>query len=469
METAMDAREQFVTGQVESLRLGRYGATVHLEITPTGVQVRTVTPRRQEVIGPDTRSVREAAVRVADAILAERKGGQRAAPRPRPGLDGAGAVLTPRDVWEAYLGRHLSPLPDGILGWGRGDLEDYYKALDPRGRATLPSFDFVNNVLVAARSLHAKGIVPLDADFDSLDPGTITNQLQAHVLRGQNGGRGLSPETMSTYIRRFRMVVLKFQRLYPARWGRRSDPTATVEQPIMRRDGPSKEIGEDRAEALIRQLLADGAWQAAAAARVARASGRRIGAIAGRRTGNHLDAPPLTAADFQREDGRLLVTWRANVAKGHNFGRGDEKQVCPRELAEVYRWLTECHPNPLGPEHPLIWDAADPSRAASYDSVTRAFRDAWKRAFKEPKPHGMAWHSIIYTTVTTIADADGLVAAAEHTGRTVETVERRYKVRRLERQAKTAELLDRLRPDSGTSLGGAAGDHATRTVTGDVP
>jgi hypothetical protein len=454
----MDEREQFVTGQVESLRLGRYGTTVHLEIMPTGVQVRTVTPRRQEVIGPDTRSVREVAIRVADAILAERKGGQRAAPRPRPALDGAGAVLTPRDVWEAYLGGILSPLPDGILGWGRGDLEDYYKALDPRGRDGLPSFDFLNNILVAARSLDQKGIVPLDCDFDSLKPGTLTQKLQAYVLRGENGGGGLSPETMSTYFRRFRMVVLEFQLQFAHRWGERLDPTAAVKRPKRRRASPSKEIGEGTAEALIRQLLADGAWEAAAAASVARASGRRIGAIAGRRTGNHLDAPPLTAADFQREGGRLLVTWRANVAKGGNFGRGDELQVCAGELAEVYRWLTESHPNPLGPEHPLIWDRADPSKAASYDSLTRAFHDAWDRAFEKPRPRGMAWHSIIYTTVTTIADADGLVAAAEHTGRTVETVERQYKVRRLERQAKTAELLDRLRPDSGTSLGGAAGD-----------
>jgi len=373
---------------------------------------------------------------VADTIIARRNGGTRAAKRRRPRL-GVHGILTPRDIWLALLSSKLQPLPQDILDWGRSELVEHYRKLDAESRAALPSVDTINNILTAARALDRRGVIPLDCDFDALEAGAITGKLQAWVLEGY------SAETVATYWRRFRWAVLEFQRLWPRRWSKRTDETAAVRIPKRHRGRKPREMGEDRMVALLSQLLNDGEWRAAAALMVARASGRRIGAIAGHRPGLHLDAPPLTAADFTRDtNGRLLVRWRAEVAKGGGYGRGDEVQVAPRELAVVYRWLTRYHPNPLGPTYPLIWDADDPAVAASYDSLTSALSAAWQRAFGEPKPRGVAWHAVIRTTVTTIAEEEGVVPAAVHTGREVETVERHYFVPRPAHQEEAVAVLD---------------------------
>lgn len=438
-----DERLKWMAGETESLRLGGYGDTIYLEITASGVRVRTVSPRRQEVIGRDTREVRELALQVADAIQGRKKGGVRAESRRRPRLSLPG-ILTPRDIWLAFLGTKLQPLPQDILDWGRRDLTEYYASLEPEGRSALPSVDTLNNILTAARALDRERVVPFDCEFDGLTAGDLTRELQAWTLRGR------SVSTVKTYWRRFRWAVLEYQAQWPQRWGQRTDPTAAVRGPKKRRGGKPGEVGEVQLELLADQLLADREWRAGGTLLVARASGRRVGVISGYRQGLHLDAPPLTASDFERdEDGRLLVTWRAAVAKGGNYGRGDEVQLCPRELEVVYRWLTRFHPNPCGREHPLLWDENDPTRAASYDSLTATFDKAWLSVFGKPKPKGVAWHAIIRTTVTTIAEEAGVLAAAVHTGREVETVERRYVVRRQEQQEQAVALLDRRRRNAG--------------------
>lgn len=443
-----DKRLQWITGQVSSLRLGSYGGTVHLEVTSGGVRVRTPTPQKQRTIGPDSRATRELALRVADAIISRRNGGRRAAARRRPRSQlKVGGILTPLDIWLAYLRTKFSPLPDNIIEWGRADVAEHYSRLDEEQRSALPSPDTLNNILTALRALDRKGIVPLNAEFDSLEPGVMTQQLQAWVLEGS------SVATVSTYWRRFRCAVCEHQRQWPGQWEKRIDKTAAVRSPARRR-GKQREVGEDRAETLLRQLQADGEWEAAACLLVARASGRRIGAISGHRRGLHLNGPPLTAEDFTRDTAnRLIVTWRAAAAKGGNYGRGDEMQVCPRDLRVVYRWLTRYHPNPLGPSFPLIWDTRNPAFAAPYDAITAAFAKAWRRAFGTDKPKGLAWHAVIRTTVTTIAETEGVVAAAVHTGREVETVQRNYVVRRAKHQEDAVAVLDSRRrkfPRPGT-------------------
>ena len=178
----------------------------------------------------------------------------------------------------------------------------------------------------------------------------------------------------------------------------------------------------------------------------AHGSGRRVGAIGADRLGWGADG--LRRTDFSVEGGRLHVTWRAAAAKGKSYGRGDEELVATRLVAVAYRWLRRCHPNPLGPEHPLIWSPDDPTRPVTYAALNRAFKEAWRVAFNEDAPRGVAFHGFCRTVVTTIVDALGMSHAAEYTGRTIRTIERHYKRRRSQTQVRTTAVLDEIRAEA---------------------
>ena len=441
-----DPRTLFLESKRSSLRLGGYRGTVHVEVVGGQVRVRSTQPtRRQKVIGPDSRDMRELAVAVAEQILAAFRAKRGAATTSAVRFTYGPTLLTPRQVWAAYLKSLLGGLPEGILEWGQRDLRQHYLALGQHGRRAVPSYDSIWAILVAARRLDRDGAVPLDGDLDAIQPGDLTRYLRAQVTRGA------SPHTMRSYFARLRSAVRFFQKQFPDVWAGRRDPTQGVSPPSTRGVEPP-EIGEERAIALIRQLRRDGEWRAAAAAIIALASGRRIGAICGRREGKQLDHPPLTALDFSRTENGLEVIWRAAAAKGEAFGQGDEVQICTRRMAACYRWLRRCHPNPAGPEHPLIWDEANPTKAAAYDGLRRAFDRAWRRAFGEDKPAGLSWHSFCRTTITTISDELGVIAAAEHTGRSPETAQRIYKRKRRATQARTVRVLDQLRRSQRRAL-----------------
>jgi hypothetical protein len=430
-------KERFLDGDDTHLRVGGYGGTVHVEVVESVIKIRTTSPRRQETIGPDSPQLRAVAVRVAEGILAV-PGPQVSEPVPTVSEEGH-ELLTPRLIWGSYLKGKLGTLPPGIMEWGRNELEEFYLSRDPRARKVMPSFDYAYGILTAARRLDRDGVLPFDCNLDRVEPGIITDYLQEAVVTGS------SAHTMASYFRRFRTATRSFKKKWPRRWAKRYDPTEGVDRPSTKGIEPP-EIGEERAEQLTVTLRAGKEWRALAAVKIARASGRRIGAIGARRQGTQLDAPPLCASDFMvSSDGKLLVTWRADAGKGGNYGRGDEVQVCPRELAVVYRWLRLHHPNPLGPGHPLIWDAEDPARGTAYDEISHAFERAWLATFGTPKPEGLLWHSLCRTTVTTIADEIGIEAAAQHTGRSDEVARRIYKRRRMNAQALTAAVLDRLR------------------------
>jgi hypothetical protein len=177
---------------------------------------------------------------------------------------------------------------------------------------------------------------------------------------------------------------------------------------------------------------------------VAHATARRVASISGGREDLHLDAPPLCASDFRRSgyDGALEVVWRADAQKGRSFGRGDVAHPATRQLELVYRWLTRYHPNPLGPDHPLIWAEDDPSRPETYDRLSYELEGAWRAEFGEDKPTRLGWHGFCRTTITTLADTVGMLTAAEYTGRSVRMVERTYKRARRETAHAAARLLD---------------------------
>src|SRR5690606_37469668 len=93
-------------------------------------------------------------------------------------------------------------------------------------------------------------------------------------------------------------------------------------------------------------------------------------------------------ADFRRtEDGIVEVRWRAAAQKGKGYGRGDVVLPATRQLEVVYRWLTRFHPNPLGPEYPLIWAEDDPTQAEPYHRLRRELAKAWRESTRLNSSH----------------------------------------------------------------------------------
>lgn len=437
-----ERRRAFIAGQVETLRIGGYGGTITVRIVQNGVLIQTTRPkRRQRLLRPNDRNIREMAVQAAEEAFERLRGGRQhpADEIPRRKAAPAG-VITPRDVWLAYLRLRLGAIPeDEILGWGRKDVVAYVRRLPPTARAGAPSLSYIYSVLQAARRLDRDGVVPLDANLADIQPGDLDEWATTQLASGT------SPHTVVTYLTRFRNAVRRYQEKYPHKWGDLLDPTRGIVKIGTSAIQPP-EIGEGRAVRLMARLRARGAWRALAATMIAHATGRRIGSISGARDEIHLDAPPLCAADFRRtEDGILEVRWRAAAQKGKGYGRGDVVLPATRQLEVVYRWLTRFHPNPLGPEYPLIWSEEDPTRAEPYHRLRRELAAAWREEFGEPKPRGLCWHSFCRTTISTIADLKGTLAAGEYTGRTQRTVETIYKRVRPETALLTVQCLDDLR------------------------
>lgn len=437
-----DARRAFVNGESDKLRLGGYGGTVTVRIVAGGIRLETTRPRRrQRMLRPNSRTMRELAVRAVETVFEKLQGlpskRRVEAPPPKPRQAG---LITPRDVWLAYLRRRLGSIPEEeVLGWGRGDVVAHLKRLSPSARRAAGSPNNIYSVILAARRLHRDGVVPLDADIETIQPGALDAWAMDQL------GRGASPHTVTTYRGRFQAAVRRYMEAWPHEWGDRIDPTRGVcEIPTEHIRPP--EIGEDRAARLLAALRARGEWRALATAMIVHATARRVGSVSGARVDLHLDAPPLCANDFRRaEDGVLEVVWRADAQKGNAYGRGDVVQPATRQLELAYRWLTRFHPNPLGPKHPLIWSADDPTRAESYDRLNDALAKAWRAEFGEQKPKGLAWHGFCRTTITTLADELGILTTAEYAGRSPKMVERIYKRARRETAKTAARRLDQIR------------------------
>lgn len=251
-------RSAFIAGQLDNLRIGGYGGTITVRVVQDGVLIRTSRPkRRQRLLRPNSRSVREAAVQAAEEALERLRGGRQhrtdAIPRRKAGPAG---VITPRDVWLAYLRLRLGAIPeDEILGWGRKDVVAYVRRLPPTARAGAPSLSYIYSVLQAARRLDRDGVVPLDANLADIQPGDLDEWATTQLALGT------SPHTVVTYLTRFRNAVRRYQEKYPHKWGDLLDPTRGIVKIGTSAIQPP-EIGEGRAVRLMARLRARGAWRA---------------------------------------------------------------------------------------------------------------------------------------------------------------------------------------------------------------
>lgn len=452
--TEEDLKHLFVTGQVDKITLGGYRGTVHAEGTGAAVRMWITYPRaRERTYAPDARVTRERVFDAAQEVLQHLRGSSRrtrtsvpAAPRDRPLT-----LLTPREMWLAYLQQKHHALPDDVLGWNRERLEAYMRGMNRHSLHNSLAFGGFNTILQAARRLHKDGIVPLDGDFDAITKARLNEYVTAQLAAGA------SPNTLKTYLRRFGTVVRYFADAHPDRWKNRADPTKGLRK--IRTDYiKPPAISERQATRLMQVLLDRGEWRAYAAAVIAHETGRRVGAITASRRGAHLRARPLCATDFTvSPDGTVEITWRGAAQKGSPTD--DVTLPATKPLANVYWWLLENHPNPKGPDHPLIWSERNPAQAEPYDRLQRAVDKAWRQAFATERPNYLGWHSFIRGTITTIGDRLGLLAAAEYTGRTLGTTARHYKRVRDAQQLRTVEALERERcdhPTEGTGNRGGA-------------
>lgn len=456
MKNESEKEQEFLSGECDAIRLGGYGGTVHVQVVKGQLLVKVRRPvRRQRQYGPDSPALREWCLAIGKSVLAKTAGKRGSAPpaasAPVPftsiGIPSghpvshrvSQPVITPRQIWMARLRELIGDVADNALTWGKPELLAYYEALPAGARRQVKAFDTAHGVITAARRLDRDGAVCLDVDIGRVKARELNSYAHKQLCQGT------SPHTLKSYLGRFRSAVHDFMDLYPELWNKREDPTRGLKRLKTGTRCP-EEIGEERAMKLMQTLQEMGEWRALATVQTGLDFGRRVGAIAGARAGLHLDAPPLTAADFNlQSDGSLSVCWRAEAQKGKGFDHGDLITTCTERMSELYVWLTTNHPNPLGPEHPLIWNPNDPTKAETYDRLNRAMGKAWVKAFDQKKPRGLAFHSLCYTLVTTLADGSDIRAAAHFTGRTVETVARIYKRVRPEMLKETARDLDKIR------------------------
>lgn len=435
-------KTDFINGQQDRLRFGGYGGTVNLKALKDGVLVSTTKPKRtQTKLTPNSRAIRETAVEAAELMMAAiREQPSNRTPTAPPATPRKAGILTPRDVFLAYLRQRLGTgIPeDEVFSWVLKDVIGYRRELPRNARRRSGSASYTYGILLAARRLHADGVVPLDGDIEMIQPAELDDWVNEQLEAG------LSPHTVKTYRNRFQSAVRMYIAKRPNEWGDRRDPTVGVEKISTEHIEPP-EVTPDQVEELLAAARRLGCWRVVATILAADATARRVGSISGGRDDLHEDAPPLCAADFSPgDDGVLEVTWRAIVQKGKSYGRGDVVQRATRQLCVMYRWLSRFHPNPLGPEHPLIWSEEDASQPASYDALLAGLDATWMEAFGEDRPKGLGWHAFCRGTITNVAEASGTLAAADFSGRSVKVVEQTYRRVRRGSVDRTARRLDEM-------------------------
>lgn len=384
-------RSRFLDGEEDGLKLGGYGCTIrvtaHSEADGEGkvvVRVYRRTPYTQETSCPNTREVRLAAVEAAEALLEATPAG----PSPSDlAAEPPAAPLTITDAFVHYL-REEADMPATSLEWGEKKVLEHLRSRPPEARVQMPGPDYLISVLQTYRRIRRVGAIPLNTELSNLEG----FQLRRHVTRSTTREWGrrkrpMSPETVRTDFGRLRTVIYYLQDNFKKRWGQRSNPVRKL--PPIRGKPKRPEVGEERAARIIAELARrPKLWRAYAAAIIALTLGGRIGAIGANQRGKQDLRPSLTFADFIDEGGRLRLRWRHAILKAH-----EEDVMAPyvARLEALVRWLQAEYPNPLGPEHPLLWSPKNPRVSVTYTALTSNLTEVWPVACGKPRPYGLAW------------------------------------------------------------------------------
>lgn len=461
-----EARQNFILARTDHWNAGEYGYTLKCVAVEGVLKLKFTQPIRRQWTLPgegDTAERRKLLTELAMRHMLDWRTGRLAQPADpthepetraeaereerAPALLEEASVPTYGEVWRRYIKAKWPGISDDFASWGRSEVRKYYTTMPAEDKKRAPSPNSLHPVLQSMRRVTAFPAYAPDARVTDSEPGdwtAYTNWRRTHPDGKQPDGKPYSYGTIETDYGRLHTAIKFCKAQYRKWWNGAPDPLEGAD--VVRITADLEEIGEERAQILTRTLRRMGAWRALAAVMFAGGSGRRIGAIGSDLNG--FDADALRGSDFEVIHGKLHVTWRAEAAKGEGFGRGDDTLLASRSVALAYRWLRRFHPNPLGPEYPLIWSPADPTTPPSYASLNKAFKDAWRHAFGHEAPRGVAFHAYCRTVVTTLVDALGLSQAAEYTGRTTKTIEKHYKRKRAETQAKTTEVLDQIQREA---------------------
>jgi hypothetical protein len=441
------SRQEFVDGKVDRWEAGVRGYSLRCYAEDGRLKLRWTQPRRRQMTAfeEDTREYRQILTLEAKRDVTEWQAGEtseapaRAVEPPRADPSLRDAAPTVQDVWLRFIQDRWPGISASVIFGGRVEVRAYYTRMSPQQREAAPSPSYLLSTIQAMQRVTAYERFAPNRLVEKIEPIHWTDYTHWRISQS----RPHTHQTIATDFTRFHTALRHCRTQRRKWWGGLGDPLEGAR--VIRTDADVAEIPEENCLMLIRELRRSipKGWRAYAAVVIAHASGRRIGAIGSDRLG--FDACGLRASDFTSIDGRVWVTWRAEEAKGKGYGQGDQQIPATRALAVVYRWLRRCHPNPLGPDHPLLWSPQDPSRPVSYAGLNRALTGAWTRVFGEKRPRGVAFHAFCRTVATTVADALDTGKAAEYTGRTRETVEKHYKKRRPTASAGTVDRLDAVR------------------------
>ena len=432
---AKETRENFEAGRVDAWSAGEYGHRVRVFAEAGKLKVRFQDPatgrtKQRTVFRADSDALRReatgAAVKIAERLRAGRVAEEEAADAPATVAD-----LTMEDVAHLFMKR-AGAFPRELLTGSYSDVREWYNALPERVRAldTVPALSTIVRDVYGWRHLFADDRFRPDRRVIDIDPADATNWAQDVVADETYSPRTAANDLdrLSSAFNHVRTQHRSIGLTYNPIEGRKVDRERADVDAYTQKEGA-------KLWAAAPALADEGRWQVLVAAGIAQ-SGRRLGSILA-----------LTASDHDLESG--TVVWRADVAKGRNYGRGDETRPMTPLHRKAVRWVLEHHPNPKGPDAPLIWQtggrsrAAKPENAVPQSTVWQQLVALEKLAGVEHKD-GRAWHSFRRWTATRLADLLGDGKAAEFIGMTTDTL-RKYGYKKVQ---------DETMQDAADAMGG---------------
>lgn len=435
-----EERDRFESGRTHQWSAGGYGWTVKLFAKAGKLKISWQEPqskktKQRTLFSTDSRELRERATRYAVTHAEKLRAGEGAEETKKKLTF---ETLTVFDVVLLYMQR-VPGFNAELLEKTQAGVQEWYRTLPEKVRE-LDSTQSEGTVCKDVRSfqhLFKASYVEGDKTIQPFARTRLVSEIEpgdSSRLMGYEIAHGRSPRTVANEHDRlsaaFRHVMSQYRKsiglLYNPIDGRRADRTPANIDPYS-----PDEIA--RLTAKAKEWIRDGRqWQAFVAIGLA-GSGRRRGSIQG-----------LTAADHDLEAN--TVVWQKKFAKGKGYRRGDEMRPMSAMHRAALLWALTHRPNPLGPEHPLLWSDDDPSKAAD----ERQLDYLWRKLEKEagvPHLQQRAIHSMRRAVVTLLADSIGDGKASEFVGMTVETV-RKFSYKHVQSQTmeEAARSLDKSLP-----------------------
>lgn len=427
---AKETRENFEAGRIPAWRAGGYGHVVRVFVERGRIKIRYRNPRTgrwtQTTLFPaDTPELRRRAATIAvkkseelrSGIVAEAERSARAVEE-----------LTVRDIALLYM-RRIPGFPDRLITATKSEVQKWYGSLPEavRNLKTTPKLATIVRDVYGWRHLFADHRFRPDRRVVDIDPADATSYAHDIVARGVSKRTAANDlDRLSSAFNYVRTQHRSLGLTYNPIEGRKVDRERAHTPAYTREEGI-------RLWQAAPELAAKGEWQVLVAVGMA-TSGRRLGAI-----------QRLTLVDHDFEAG--TVVWRARHAKGEHYGRGDEIRPMTPLHRKAVEWASQNHPNPLGPDQPILWQSGGGRRPARPDRPCPQ-QTLWGQLLRLEQlagvPHipGRAWHSFRRWAATYLADLLGDGPAAEYIGMTVETMRRyAYKQTQHETMLRVADAI----------------------------